>query len=230
MVAVRVVDVLEAVEVHHEQRDFRLQTLGAREFAREVHEHEARVRQARERVGERVFLRLLEHDRVVDDRGRLFGNAIEEAAMVVGVHRLIDVIDGDGADEAFVEYQRADQRRLQRGLRRHARGLEVGAWPRVDEWPPVARDPSGQPVAVANRQLLNRLGFNTCRETAAQCLRVVAVQEERAAREGDDVAELRRDEGHCVGDTEAAAHGLRDFVERVDFAMRERDVLEDVLA
>ena len=47
VVAVVVVDLLEVVEVHDEQRDFGLQPLGARQLARQVHEHEARVRQRR---------------------------------------------------------------------------------------------------------------------------------------------------------------------------------------
>ena len=47
VVPVVVVDFLEMVEVHDEQRDFGLQALGARQLAREVHEHESRVRQAR---------------------------------------------------------------------------------------------------------------------------------------------------------------------------------------
>ena len=37
-----------------------------------------------------------------------------------------------------------------------------------------------------------------------------------------------RDERHRVGHAEAAAHRLRDLVERVDLAVGERDVLEDV--
>ena len=66
VVAVGVVDRLEPVDVHHDDRDFALEALGACEFARQVHEHRAPVRQARQRIGQRIFLRLLEHDRVVD--------------------------------------------------------------------------------------------------------------------------------------------------------------------
>ena len=87
VVAVGVVDLLEVVEVHDEQRDLGLEAVGARELARQVHEHEARVRQRRQRIGQRVFLRLLEDDRVVDDGGGLLGDAIEEAAVIVGVDR-----------------------------------------------------------------------------------------------------------------------------------------------
>ena len=76
---------LEVVEIHHEQRHFRLQALGARQLARQVHEHEARVRQAGERIGERIFLRLLEDDRVVDDGRRLLRHAVEQPAVIVGV-------------------------------------------------------------------------------------------------------------------------------------------------
>ena len=58
---------------------------------------------AGQRVGQRIFLRLLEHHRVVDDRGRLLGNPIEQPAVIVGVDRRLGVIDGDRPDEPLVE-------------------------------------------------------------------------------------------------------------------------------
>ena len=184
---------------------------------------------AGQRIGQRIFLRLLEHDRVVDDRGGLLGDAVEQAAVIVGVDRRLGVVDRDRADEALVEQQRADQRRVQRrAIGREAGRLEIGARPRVDERPAVARHPAGQAVAVADRQLLDRLGFDAGREPAAQRFGFVVVEEQRAARERHDVAQLRRDQRHRVGHAEAAAHRLRDLVERVDLAVRERDVLEDV--
>ena len=70
--AIGVVDLLEVVEVHDEQRHFGFQALRTRELACEVHEHEPCVGQGRQRIGERILLRLLEHDRVVDDGGGLF--------------------------------------------------------------------------------------------------------------------------------------------------------------
>ena len=170
VVAVVVVDVLEVVEVHDQQRDLRLQPLGARELARQVHEHEARVRQAGQRVGQRVFLRLLEHDRVVDDGGGLFAHAIEQPAVVVGVAARVDVVDRQRADEPLVEHQRADQRRLQRGRARDAGRFEVGARPRVDQRAAVARHPAGQPEAALHGNLLNHLGVDAGREAAAQRL------------------------------------------------------------
>src|ERR1051326_5208848 len=45
--------------------------------------------------------------------------------------------------------------------RRVARGLEIRARPRVDERAPVARHPSGQAVAAADRHRLNQLRFDT---------------------------------------------------------------------
>ncbi len=132
-----------------------------------MHEHEPRVRQRRQRVGQRIFLRLLEHHRVVDDRRRLFGDAVEQPAVIVGVDRRLGVVDRDGPDEPLVEEQRADERRVQRrAIGGEAGRLEIRARPRVDQRPPVARDPSGQPVAVADRQLLNRLRLDAGREPA----------------------------------------------------------------
>ena len=48
-----------------------------------------------ERVGERVFLRLLEDDRVVDDGRGLLGDAVEQAAVIVGVEVGFVVVDRD---------------------------------------------------------------------------------------------------------------------------------------
>src|SRR5262245_8428391 len=62
MVPERVVDFLEVVEVHDDQRDLRPQPIGTRELPREVHEHEARIGQTRQRIRQRIFLRLFEHD------------------------------------------------------------------------------------------------------------------------------------------------------------------------
>ena len=115
VVAVVVVDLLEVVEVHDHQRDLGLQALGARQLAGQVHEEEPRVRQAGERVRQRVFLRLLEQHRVVDDRRGLLRHAIEQPAVIVAVERGVGVVDRQRADEPLVEHQRADQRGLQRG-------------------------------------------------------------------------------------------------------------------
>jgi hypothetical protein len=115
VVAVVVVDLLEVVEVHDEQRDLGLQAFRARQLARQVHEHEARVRQAGQRIGQRIFLRLLEHDRVVDHGGGLFADAIEQAPVIVGVEVGLRRVDGQRADEAIAEDERRHERRLQRG-------------------------------------------------------------------------------------------------------------------
>ena len=94
VVAVGVVDLLEAVEVHHEQRHFGLQALGARQLAREVHEHEARVRQPGQRVGERVASCVCSKTiELLTTRGRLLGDAIQQPAVVVGVAARLGVID-----------------------------------------------------------------------------------------------------------------------------------------
>src|SRR5438034_912358 len=83
-----------------------------------------------------------------------------------------------------------------------------------------------QRVAVADRELLNDVRLDAGRETAPQRLVLLVVEKQRAAGERHDVAQLRRDERHRVGDAEAAAHRLCDLVERVDLAVRERDVLK----
>ena len=76
---------LKSFEVEHEQRHFGVEPLGARQLARQVREHEARVRQAGQRVGERRLVRLLEDDGVVDHGRGLLADAIEQPAMIVAV-------------------------------------------------------------------------------------------------------------------------------------------------
>jgi hypothetical protein len=157
------------VEVHDHQRDLGFEALGAGELARQVHEQEARVRQPRQRVGQRVLLRLLEQHRVVDDGGRLLRDAVEQPAVVVAVERGVDVVDRQRADEALAEHQRADERRLQAGaLGADAGDLEVGARARVDQRAAVARHPARQPLAVLHGDLLDQLGVDAGGEPAAQ--------------------------------------------------------------
>ena len=226
VVAVVVVDRLEVVEVHHQQGDLGLQPFGSRQLAGQVHEHEARIRQAGQRIGQRIFLRLLEHDRVVDDGRGLLADAIEQPAVVVGVEIRLGRIHGECADEAIAEHQRRHQRGLQgRGLRQ-TRGFELRARPRVHQRAAVARNPAGQTLARAHRHGADRIGFDAGREAAAQRVGFLVVQEQRARRERHEVRQLRRDQRHRVGNAEAGAHRLRDFIQRVDFAVRECDVFE----
>ena len=127
---------------------------------------------------------------------------------------------------AVAEDQRADQRRLQLGRRVRVHRLDVGARARVDERPAVARHPAGQALAAAQRQLLEQLGVGAGGEPAVERVVRIRVEEQRARRERHEVGQLRRDERHRVRDAQARAHRLRDLVERVDLAVRERDVVE----
>ena len=52
-------------------------------------------------------MRLLEDDRVVDDRRGLFAHAIEQPAMVVAIEARRRVVHGQRADDAIAEEQRA---------------------------------------------------------------------------------------------------------------------------
>ena len=116
---------------------------------------------------------------------------------------------------------------LQRGrLVGEAGGLELGARPRVDERTAVARDPAGQALAAAHGHRADDVGLGAGGEAAAQRFDLLVEEEQRAGRERHEVRQLRRDQRHRVGDAEAGAHRLRDFVERVDFAVGERDVFE----
>ena len=148
--------------------------------------------------------------------------------MIVGVGRRPGVVDGQGADELVVEHERANERGLQRRMDIHqSRGFQVGVWTSVDQRPPVARDPSDQPLSVANGELLDDLGVGPGGETAALCANLVDSQKQRTAGKGHEVAQLGGDEGHRVGDTQTAAHRLRDLIQRVDFAVCERDVVKN---
>ena len=194
----------------------------------EVHEHRAAVGQARQRIGQRVFLRLLEHDRVVDDGPGLFRDALEQAPVIVRVPVGLEMIERQAADEGrVVDVERADERGLQARLGQ-AEQLERHARVGVDQRAAVLRDPAREAFAELDRGVEELRGVGARGEAALE--RIGAVHEEqRAARPRNDVDQLRRDERHRVGDTEAGAHRLRDLVERVDFAVRERDVLERVV-
>ncbi len=122
--------------------------------------------------------------------------------------------------------QRADQRRLELGRRVRVHRLDVGAGARVDERPAVARHPAGQALAAAEAELLEQLRVGPGGESAAERVVRIRIEEQRARRERHEVGQLRRDERHRVRDAQARAHRLRDLVERVDLAMRERDVVE----
>ena len=109
----RVVDLLEVVEVEEHERHFGLQTVGASQLARQVQEHEAGVRQARQLIGQRLLLRLLEDDRVLDDGRRLLRDTVDQPSMVVAVVVRLGVIDREGADEPVVGDEGTDERRLE---------------------------------------------------------------------------------------------------------------------
>ena len=108
-------------------------------------------------------------------------------------------------------------------------GLEIGARPRVDQRAAISRDPTREPFAGVDGDLLDDLRIRPGRKTAAQRLSLLVVQEQRRARERHEVAEFRGDQRHRVRDAQARAHRLSDFVQRVNLAMGERDVVEHVL-
>ena len=168
MMPVVVVDALERVDVHHDQRDLALQALGARELARQVDEHRAAVRERRQRIGQRIFLRLLEHDRVVDHGARLLRDPLEQPAMIFRVPVRLRMIERQASDEGVVEMQRAHDRRPQIDRTREAERLERHARIGVDERAAVARDPSCEAMTEPQRgvQQLRRVG--PCREAALQ--------------------------------------------------------------
>src|SRR5436190_314836 len=90
----------------------------------------------------------------------------------------------------------SDVSRSARASRRDTGRLEVGGRPRVDQRPPVAGHPAGETVAVADGQQLNRLRVDAGRVAAVQRIAFIVVEEEGAALERHDGAQLRRDEGH----------------------------------
>ena len=124
------------------QRHVAVEALGARELARQVDEHRSPVRQTGERIGERVLLRLLEDDRVVDDGSRLLGDPLDQPAVIFGIAVRVDVIQRQAADELVVEEQRAHDRRFQLGARRDAGRFERDSRIGVDDRAAIPRDPA----------------------------------------------------------------------------------------
>ena len=97
---------------------------------------------------------------------------------------------------------------------------------RVHDRSPVARHPAREALADRDGAVQQVVRADARRESAFERGVFALDQIKRASRPGHDLRQLRRDEGHRVGYAEARAHRLRDFVERVDFAMGKRDVLE----
>ena len=193
----------------------------------EVREHEPRVRQARQRIGQRVVLRLLEDQRVADDAGCLLGHAIEQPAVILGERRGARRVHRQRAHQPIANGQRAHQRAdASVVVVRDARGLEIGRGPCVQERAAVRAHPSDDALALPDHERPQQLGVHSRRKAAPERLAVGVVEEERARRERHDVAQLRRDERHRVRDAEPRAHRLGDVVERVDLAVRVRDLLE----
>ena len=153
MVAILVVDRLELVHVEDDEPHLALETVGPRQLARQVEEHRAAVGQRRERVGQRVLLRLLEDDRVVDDGARLFRDALDQAAVILGVSVRLDVEQRERSDEVVGEEERADDRGSKRGLRGDARGFERESGIGVDERSAGFRHPAGQAVPGPQRRI-----------------------------------------------------------------------------
>ena len=90
VMTVRVIDRLEVVDIHHDERDLALQARRPGQLAREMVEQRPAVRESRQRVGERIGLGLLEHDRIVNDGGRLCGHLLEQPAMILRVSVALD--------------------------------------------------------------------------------------------------------------------------------------------
>ena len=78
----------------------------------------------------------------------------------------------------------------------------------------MARHPPAQSLAFRDRPILQQVGVQADRESAAQVL-VSAPHEQRTRRERHERAELRADERHRFGKAHASAHRLRDFIQRV---------------
>ena len=116
-----------------------------------MNEHRAAIRQTGQRIGERVLLHLLEDNRVVQHRGSLFGDALEQPTVIVAIVVPLEVVQREAADERVVELQRADDGRLQGGRRRGDGGAERAARVRVDERPAVAHDPAQDLAADFDR-------------------------------------------------------------------------------
>ena len=80
VVAVAVVDRLEAVHVDHQQRALRILPVRLGHFPLGVVDERARVGQAGQRVGQRVGANLLEDERILHHLGRLRRHPVQVPA------------------------------------------------------------------------------------------------------------------------------------------------------
>src|SRR4051794_20812524 len=111
LVAVRVVDLLEPVQVEHQQRQRPAEPGGAVDFARERLLEEPVVAQPGEAVGHGQPLRLLMQEHVVDGDGRLAGEALNGLEVGVVERLTVDpVVEVEHAEDPGAGAQRhADQ-------------------------------------------------------------------------------------------------------------------------
>ena len=172
-------------------------------------------------------MRLLEDDRVVNHGARLLADAIEQAAMIVAVEagrrcgrrracrsaRSPNISGHTRADCSVVGASEPAASRSALG-RAFTSGRRLRATQPVSPWPVFSAScwMSSESAPVAKRQY------------SVSCL--LRVEEQGARRERHQVRQPRRDERHRVRHAQARAHRLRDLVERVDLAMRDRDVVE----
>ena len=109
--AVGVVDLLEPIEVEHDDAAGAVRALRTGESGFELPIERTAVRQAGQRIGVRLVLGLFEPRRVVDDRSRLLAHAAEHAPVFVGEAPRHRVVDDEPANQPRLEHQAARQQR-----------------------------------------------------------------------------------------------------------------------
>ena len=83
MVSARVVDLLEVVHVHQQERDRTSVPVRARQLEPQMLHEIAAIRQLRQRISQRQLPCFLERNGVVDDEPHLRCEMVEEALVVV---------------------------------------------------------------------------------------------------------------------------------------------------
>jgi hypothetical protein len=186
------------------------------------------VGQRRQPIGERRLVGPFVAQGVLDRRRHDLGDALEDAALVLGVGAALVVVRGERAVGAVVDAQRADQH-LDDGRRPRRQAVAApgrnARRERRDQRAAVLEDPRDRPLHELARDRRGRIGrVAPAHPAAGRPRRFGVVQEEGTGRERHQPAEPLAQLLHRVGHRQRCAERLRQVVEAVDLALRVGDV------
>ena len=218
-VAERVADAAEVVQVHRQDRESVLVARGARALLLEEGAQVARVRQARQLVGEAALARLGQKHRAVQRVGGEARHLPERAQVVVRVAFERARVERERAEHAPLAHERVDGERavaFEVVTQRREVERRVG----VGELLVVGDDPAGDALALPHAAPAEGLAVRPGGVLDARGAARVVTEVDGAGVERHQLFELRGDDRERLADGEAAVEALRQLVERDDLVAR----------